>query len=204
VYPYEKVVIVTTKNPSSQRFLIEQCAEYVHVTDADILILPHKLTHYEYYSQYKVRGASYLRGCTEGGGVTWTGDSARICGGHVQFYPEYYEDTKKKREYFMKNLGSYREFDEVMLSQILKDSDYPIPEKPYTFNDGTEWNKEYRDLHLQDFASFKFEKWKPDKAAIRDLFEDAHFNYLVSQLDSFWRMIFKKVNLYANNLDVHA
>ena len=136
VYPDANVCVTQINNNAScSRFLVNPKSRYVHITDADILILPHEKTHEEYYSQFAVNGACYVRGCTEGGGKKWLDDSARIADGHVGFYEEFYTRTKWLRKYYERHIENYREFDEVMLARILKLADYPIPEEPYTFHD---------------------------------------------------------------------
>lgn len=198
VYPKADVVIFKEPNyPSIQRFMKEVDGDYIHITDADILILPHDKTHQEYYTQYMVNGASYLRGATVSGNKTWTGDKSRICGGHISVTPEYYLRTREIRsKYLSRGFESYREFDEVLLSKILEESGYPIPDEPYTFPDGTPWDWEYRDLHLQDFASNKYLKWLPDKGKIRDLVSDPEFRAITADIDSYWRTLIHNVQEY--------
>jgi len=198
VYPNAEVLIdKEPKDPSKKRFLKDVKGGYVHITDADILILPHEKTHEQYYSKFMVNGASYLRGATESGKESWYGDRERICGGHMGVTEEYYRRTKDSRaKYLTSGIGSYREADEVLLATILKENGYPIPEKPYTFPDGTEWNWEYRDLHLNDFASNKFLKWKPDIVKCRELVSDPEFWAMTVDLDSVWRNLIHNVQEY--------
>jgi len=199
VYPEAEVIINKEPfYPACQRFLKHIKGEYVHVTDADILILPHEKTHKEYYSQFEVHGCCYLRGATEAGGETWTGDRARIAGGHVGFMPEYYDRTEIIRnEYRSGAIEDYREFDEVMLARILRESGYPIPDRAYTFPNGAKWDWEYRDLHIHDFATMKFLKWKPDRDKIKALFSDLKFRSLTVDLSPYWRDLIHKIQTYA-------
>lgn len=199
VYPEAEVVINKEPfKPSCQRFLKKIDSDYVHVTDADIFILPHEKTHKEYYSQFAVKGASYLRGATEGSGKEWIGDLSRIAGGHVGFFPEYYERTEKLRsEYGQLTIEDYREFDEVMLCRILRRAGYQIPEIPYTFPNGEKWDTRYRDLHLHDFATTKFLKWKPPIEEVKSLVFDPEFRALAVNLSSYWRSLIHKVQEYA-------
>ncbi len=201
VYPKATVIVENIRfNPACHRFLMCPGKDYVHITDADILILPHKLTHEEYYSQFCVDGACYLRGATEASGKEWKEDNERICGGHVGFYPEWYDRTAKYRlDYLTGAIEDYREFDEVMLARIMKKAGYPIPEKAYTFPDGSRWDWEYRDLHLGDFQSTKFMKWKPDKEKLRELFAEPEFKRLAEDVDSFFRTMIKVATEYANS-----
>jgi len=203
IYPDEHVEVMEIKNAACQRFLMSRNEPFVHITDADILLLPHEQTHTEYYSKYMVKGASYLRGCTVGGGKKWEGKDARICGGHVLFTPEFYKSTVEGRFKYGGNIDGFREFDEIMLARILSESGYPIPKDPYTFHDGTPWDKEYRDLHLQDFISLKYLKWLPSKTAIRELLEEDMFRDLIKDLDSYWRTCFNIVKEYVYSLEEH-
>lgn len=197
-YPEAEVIVhKEAYYPSCKRFLKHIEGDYVHVTDADIFILPHDKTHQEYYSQFEVDGACYLRGATEGGGKVWEDDMARIAGGHVGFFPEYYSRTDSLRaEYLQGAIEDYREFDEVMLARILKKAGYVIPSKPYTFPNGKPWNWEYRDLHLHDFASMKFLKWKPDREKVKDLIIDDEFRTLAADLSPYWRNLIHRIQEY--------
>lgn len=199
-YPDEEVIVSKEpRNTSCQRFLKEVEGEYVHITDADIFILPHEKTHQEYYSQFAFQGASYLRGATEGGGKSWKGDYARIAGGHLGFTPEFYEATREVRADFSKGpFEAYREFDEVMLCRILRASGYPIPEKPYRFFNGAQWDWEYRDLHLNDFLAFKYLKWQPHRGKVKELITEPEFISLSKELSSYWRMLIHKIGEYVN------
>lgn len=198
VYPEAEVIIdKEAYHPSCKRFLKEVKGEYVHITDADILILPHDKTHQEYYSQFETHGACYLRGATDAGGKEWHGDMARIAGGHIGVFPEYYTRTADARaEYMGGAIEDYREFDEVMLARILKKSGYVIPEKPYTFPNGRSWDWEYRDLHLHDFASMKFMKWKPDREKVKGLIVDDDFRALTADLSPYWRNLIHTAQEY--------
>jgi len=189
VYPTEKVVVLKTDLfPSCMRFLFNPGNSEVYVTDIDILILPHKISHFEYFSKYKVYGASYMRGCDWSSEGEWKGENSRICGGFALLGPEYYERTAKARnKYFDVNeIEDYRAFDEIMFCRILKSSGYPIPITPYTFPNGEAWDPSYRDLHLHDFRNRKFEKWKPDKMKLATLFKDLNFISLVKGLSQYW------------------
>ena len=199
VYPKAVVVAENIRyNPACHRFLMCPGNDYVHITDVDILILPHEKTHEEYYGQFAFNGASYVRGATEASGRPWIGNDSRIAGGHVGLWPEWYKNTAEQREKFLcGNIESYREFDEVMLARIMRNTGYPIPTEPYTFFDGTKWDPEYRDLHLGDFQSNKFMKWKPDKKKMRELFEEPEFIRLSVNIDSFFRTMIKIATEYA-------
>lgn len=196
VYPNEDVEVREVPNAQLQRFLLNPGDEYIHITDIDILVLPHEKTHFEYYSQYETQGACYLRGAVVGSGRKWEGEDARICGGHVGFFPEYYEKTEKIRTSLIGSSQGGREFDEVILCRMMRDSGYKIPEKPYTFPNGEPWDKEYRDLHLGDFLSHKWKKWSPDKEKIRQLFGEAEFQRLREELGQYWKFVFSLVDEY--------
>ena len=191
----EKAVVDFEKNPSSIRFLKNPIADYVHVTDIDILLLPHERTHRKYYSQYVVNGASYIRGATEAYFRKWEGKDSRICGGQVGFFPEYYARTVEFRDYYLnpRHIENYREFDEVMLYRILHQSGYPIPDSAYCFPNNEPWDWEYRDLHIGDFRTLKYLKWKPDKKKVRDLMEDETFKSLCQNLSPAWIELIDKI-----------
>ena len=197
-YPNAKVIVdKEPHHPACKRFINEIEGDYVHVTDADIFILPHNESHEQYYKRFAFNGACYLRGATKSGDKEWRGDNARIAGGHVGFTPEYYTRTRKVRsKYSSGMMDGYREFDEVMLARILRESGYKIPKDPYTFYNGEKWNIEYRDLHLNDFASMKFLKWRPDREKVKEMIFDPHFRKLVKNIDSYWRTLFHKVEEY--------
>lgn len=202
VYPDADVIVdKEPKYPACKRFLKEVKGDYIHVTDADIFILPHDKTHQEYYTQFEIHGACYLRGATDAAGKEWHGDMARIAGGHVGFTPEYYRRTETARaKYLLSGIEDYREFDEVMLCRILRDSEYPIPEHAYTFDNGTKWDWEYRDLHLNDFATMKYLKWKPDREKIKELFSDPDFRSMCNDLSPVWSNLIDTVQEYALSL----
>jgi hypothetical protein len=200
-YPDAEVIVDQVTNyPSCYRFLNEIKGDYVHVTDADILILPHEKSHQEYYSRFEINGASYVRGATIACGKKWEGEVARICGGHIGLFPEFYRRTNKYRAEEINCLDSNREFDEIMLCRILRNAGYPIPKEPYTFFDGTPWDWEYRDLHLNDFASLKFKKWSPNREKVADLITDPEFRSISSNLSSYWRTMLRIAHDYVCQL----
>lgn len=199
-YPEAEVEVRITDNPSFDRLLINPIGEYVHVTDIDIFILPHERSHEDYYSQYLINGASYLRGCLVCRGREWNGDETRISCGHIGFKPSYYEKTVVSRKYYSdpENREFYREFDEVMMYRILNGQGCTIPEKPYCFANGDPWNKEYRDLHLNDFYSVERPAfWAPDKKKIRNLLEDKEFKAMSKDINKKWQRLLENVSRYA-------
>jgi len=196
-YPDAKVIVLETEKPSMDRFLLEQEDDYVHVTDIDMLILPKEISHEEYYKSEMVNGCSYLRGATFTNGQAWEGDFSRICGGQVSFTQEYYDKTKDIRNFFKTQRKTYREFDEVMLYNILKSCDYPIPENPYTFPSGNSWNKDYRDVHINDFWGIKYLKWEPNREQIGDLVVEKQFQTLCKDLSSRWLPLINKIIAYS-------
>ncbi len=197
VYPNEEVMVFEVGNPACWRFLIELEAVYVHVTDIDILILPHERTHEDYYREHECMGASYVGGVRKNKNGFWGGHKTRICGGHVGLTPEYYRKTWSEREFYKRDLTiPYREFDEVMLYGILQKSGYPIPDT-YCFPDGTQWDKEYRDVHIGDFRGGRFKKWRPNKDAMKELFSEPEFKQLKAKLSTDWQVIFEKMRRYS-------
>lgn len=197
-YPEASVKILETDGPARDRFLINPIDDYVHVTDIDILILPKDISHEEYYGSRMVNGASYLRGAIQANGKTWENAQSRICGGHISFTPEFYDKTKEIREFYSKesNCMDYREFDEVMLYRILDYHKYPIPKNAYTFPNGESWDKEYRDLHINDFWGVKYLKWAPDKQKVGDLMLDTEFIKLCKNLSPRWLNLINNIIRY--------
>lgn len=198
-YPDANVIVTETFNPSSDRFLMEQDNEYVHVTDIDMLILPKSISHETYYKSEMVNGASYLRGAILAGGKTWTDTRSRICGGQISFTKEYYTRTKDVREFYKFQKKDYREYDEVMLHDILKSSGYEIPKEPYTFISGNKWNTDYRDVHIHDFWGIKYLKWQPNKQAIRDLVNEKEFKELHKELSPKWFNLINAIIEYSKS-----
>jgi len=198
-YPDAKVKVLETDTAGRDRFLIDPIDEYVHATDIDVLILPHKISHREYYGSHMVSGASYLRGCTVGNDREWRDENSRICGGHISFTSEYYEITKEAREFYSnpENCDNYREFDEVMLYRILVSNKFPIPKEAYTFPDGEPWDKEYRDIHLNDFWGIKYKKWAPEKKKVKDLITAKGFSDCCKGLSPRWSNLINLMIRYA-------
>jgi len=196
VYPRAEVRVDKINHPACSRFLFNPKFDYVHITDIDTLVLPHEKSHLEYYSEHVCKGACYLRGF-KGKHGKWTGDKTRICGGQFGAFPEFYEKTKWIRGYFRINhFQNYRQWDEVMLYHILKDGDYPIPEETYTFPDGENWDKEYRDLHIGDFIKGIHTRWNPDKEKLKTLFEEKEFKKLVYNLTPKWYSVMESIKNY--------
>jgi hypothetical protein len=86
----------------------------------------------------------------------WTGQFERVAGGFFCVTPDWFDSTRASRTKFGLALmdgrcGTYRENDEVMLAQIIKESGFPVPPTKH-------YPRELRGLHLGDF---KFEyRWK--------------------------------------------
>lgn len=202
VYPAQEVVCLETENPSIKRFLLHQPSDYVHVTDIDILILPQKKTHEEYYLNHAYKGASYVGGVIKSKSGIWQGNDRRIACGELVFTQEYYEETLEMRKrYSSEPFPSYREADEVLLCRTLRHSGYPIPEEPYTFYDGTKWDKSYRDLHLGDFRGKLFKRWQPDRDKVRDLVNEPEFISICKSLSPKWLQLIQKVVSYSQGYD---
>jgi len=198
-YPDASVKVLETNGPSRDRFLINPLHDYVHITDIDILILPHEVSHQEYYGQKMFKGAAYLRGATIANGQEWFNRQSRICGGHISFTQEFYEKTQEAREFYShpENCDNYREFDEVMLQRILSSNGYPIPKEAYTFISGEPWDKEFRDIHINDFWGVKWKKWAPERSKVKDLITTDGFADCCKGLSPRWSSLINKIVQYA-------
>ncbi len=180
------------------RFLAEQKND-CHVTDIDILILPKKVSHTEYYKQYLHNGASYVRGALYAKDRDWVAEHARIAGGHVYLTKEYYDKTRDLRSGYLNNEfeEKFREFDEVLLQNLLSSYGCIIPKKPYHFPCGTEWDKDYRDLHLGDFRSQAYLKWMPNKMQVLELFNETEFILAAKNAAKPFKELIKSAYKYA-------
>lgn len=183
---------------------------HVYTTDIDFLIFPHEPTLLEYYDRImKVTGLPYAaaRGpyqkprrpeVTKEG---WVGNFARLASGFVMVRnPEWYNATVSVRKKYLELLrkgehdqfdlhpaGSYREYDEVMLSRICRQSGLPISGWKNCFSNGHKFNALYRDIHLGDF---KFtHRWQNQKKMGRRLMEDNMNVYFELDPDPAWQQI---------------
>ncbi|HUS90076.1 MAG TPA: hypothetical protein VMW91_12070 [Desulfosporosinus sp.] len=150
--------------------------DYIYPTDVDFIILPHKISHVDYYAGVmKDTGLSYaaargpIRGFARQKGILkWDGPHTRVAAGCSMYkYPDFYNKTKRAREYYLKcfekdcvdkfdkhlglKVGSYREFDEVMLYRMMRMSGLKTPSWKNCFPNQKKMNPRYRDIHLGDF-----------------------------------------------------
>jgi len=155
--------------------------KYWHPTDIDFLIFRQEMTHIDYYKHIMKKTCqpyAGARGPINGirrldvSPAGWVGDYQRIAAGcFAAKIPEWFDKTRKSREKYMKIFaedthdeydnqkpGSYREYDEVMLFRIVRESNMVFPKKKDCFVYGKKMNAKYRSIHLGDF---KFNKrWK--------------------------------------------
>ena len=154
--------------------------DYVYFADADFLVFPHRVPHLDYYKSVMRKSKTChaaMRGAlkhfkrpniTKKG---WIGKYARIAMGCLMVRHDWLDKTKKSRNGYRKRLAvgkhdkydvhrpaSYREFDEVMVGRIFRDSALRVPAVPRTFVNGQEFNIEYRNIHLGDFKNW--DRWK--------------------------------------------
>lgn len=199
---------------SAMRFILPDSHyknyDYVYITDIDFLIFNHKPTLKTHYvnmmdeaKQFYVAARSPLRRprrrkISKSG---WIRKFKRLQGGRVFFRVcEWIPKTKAFREKYYKiaiedgndsydkhKFGSYREYDEVMLNRILRQSGIPTPRRSgkYLTNNGLD--KTYRDIHLGDFK-FDRRAHSVRKMARRMRYENAvNFNHL--EKDPVWKEI---------------
>jgi len=86
----------------------------------------------------------------------------------------------------------------VMLQRILSSNGYPIPKEAYTFISGEPWDKEFRDIHINDFWGIKYKKWAPDKKKVSDLVMEKGFQRICSKLSSRWLNLINQIVKYAS------
>jgi len=157
--------------------------DYVYITDIDFLVFKQEKSHLSYFKRVMRRSRqnhaimrSALRSPKRPGIDGWFNTFTRLVGGTVFVKNSFFKDTKKARDCYREILrkgkhdsydkftpASYREYDEVMLYRILRDSNLPIPSDKYKFISDEKFNKLYRDIHLGDF---KFPK-RRTKSKIR-------------------------------------
>jgi hypothetical protein len=144
----------------------------------------------------------------------WRDKYERINGAFFFVTPEWFEKTSFVREKVLERIntatlsgsprlyGCYRESDEVMLCDILKESKLPIPK-----------NKAFppalRGIHLGDFKDSMTHRWlNQDKMAVK-LTTDNCLEYRKMQKDPIWQGLLKivcedpKINIIFENLEKH-
>jgi len=180
--------------------------DYVYITDIDFIVFRHDPTLLEYFAQrikktklpYASSRGPYQyprRHHINGGG--WKGNFTRISDGMLMLkVPEWFNQTEKARHKYEKLLrvgrpdgidphqpASYREYNEVMLYRICKQSKLETPKTKNKFVDGHGFKKLYRDIHLGDF---KFNKRNKEYRWIKP---ENFFNFEALQKDEIWQKI---------------
>jgi hypothetical protein len=146
---------------NSLRFLVHEDyfkgMDYVIYTDVDLLLFRNSPTLLDWH----IKRMTKMKTCYAGhhgpwkkkyrpeiSKIGWKGNFERISGGFFMVTQQWYKETKKQRNYYLKKakggkLGGFREFDEVMLSRITRGSDLPMPPRGFC--------KKQRGIHIGDF-----------------------------------------------------
>lgn len=154
--------------------------DYLYITDIDFIFFPHDPTVGRYFQKRIQEGkqpyASFRGPLSrprrpEINHNGWRGNFQRIADGTLMLkIPKWFDRIYVQRKKY-KNLAkkskhdnydhykpcSYREYNEVMLYRMVKNSGMKTPDKKNKFITGKPYNKLYRDIHLGDF---KFERRK--------------------------------------------
>lgn len=185
--------------------------DVVYFTDIDFIITPHKPALADfYYDKMKEIGQPCLaaRGpitgfhrpeiCAE-----WNKEFTRIAAGvYGVMYPDYFKATKKAREKYRNILhqgasdeydrhpaASYREYDEVMLYRILKDSGLKTPRHKYAYINKEKANSHYRSIHIGDFKT-QFRKRFKSMSKMMRILSPANAKYFQDMdMDKSWKKI---------------
>lgn len=203
---------------NSLRFLVrkEQYKgyDYVFVKDIDFLIFRHKPTHGECFIKrmknlpyFGVRGPYTRPRRYAVNRIGWKGNFTRVAGGSFAFHVRsWYTKAGSALDKYRRLLkhrepddidshrpGSYREYDEVMLFRILKESGIKAPTRKGKSVLGYSAPKVYRDIHLGDFIKGKhgFNRLKKRLSPV-----NAN-NYLELEKDETWKNISSKMKANA-------
>lgn len=181
--------------------------DFLYITDVDFLIFAHKptlKTRYEMLrdeNPYVAARVSFRAITRKGITRRWTRKFKRLAGGRVWLkLPEWFEKTKKAREYYLNiarrrdhddvdkhDFGSYREYDEVMLVRLCRKSKIPTSKKPGTTPSGERIGGLYRDIHLGDLK-FRRRAHSMRKMTNRIEMENIE-NYVQLEKDKTWQEI---------------
>ena len=118
----------------------------------------------------------------------WKGDRERLAGGFVMITPEWLERTREARDRYLtlllnRQVGLYREEDEVILCRICKESGLPIS-----------YNKSFpsmlRGIHLGDFKKSMSHRWtNKGKMASKMTDENCRAYMKMELVDEKWQEI---------------
>jgi len=204
--------------------------DYWHPTDIDFIMLRQKRPHIEYYKHIMEKTQQIYAGArgpikgfcrVEISPAGWIGNYQRIAAGcFAAKVPEWFNKTRRVREgyidifkrdgndrYDTHKPGSYREYDEVMLFRIVRDSCMSTPNKKDHFIYGKKMNACYRSIHLGDFKFVK--RWKNIKKMKIILTQNNVESFIELEKDPVWRNIVdeccknKMINDVIRNLRHH-
>jgi len=188
--------------------------DIVYFTDVDFLICNHvplqPLADF-YWNKMEAMGQPCLAARGPISGIkrpevceSWDGKFTRIAAGVFGVkYPDYFDATKKARRFYEEVLksgrcdghdnhaaASYREYDEVMLCRILKDSKLKIPKSKYRYVNGEVANSHYRSIHVGDFKTRFRRRFKSMSKMCRILSRDCvrYFDQM-DMFDKRWKKI---------------
>lgn len=148
--------------------------DYQYITDVDFLMFHHKPTLKAWYVSMAeeagqpyvaARGPLYRPHRRKVNGGAWKRRFKRIGSGRVFLVlKDWLPKTQKMRDRYRRiakndgtdkwdkhSFGAYREYDEVMLYRIMRESNIPTPRLSNKYLTGSGLNNLYRDIHLGDF-----------------------------------------------------
>lgn len=113
----------------------------------------------------------------------WKGDYERVAGGLFMATHKWFKKTKSARNFYLdlarkRKLGGYREADEVMLCNILKKSNIPVPPMGFT--------RKLRGVHLGDFKSTMRKRYNSKSKMTRKVSRANAKKFLEYQNDAKW------------------
>ena len=159
---------------SALRFLIDgkhfHAYDNVVFTDVDIVFAQQRESPQHYFEKhmgnygYAAMGGAKHNPPRPQITENWTGSFTRVIANMFAVERKWFDKTKEVREYYLKRIckgvpdsydnhrpASYREYDEVLLFRILWLSKMKIPLSLYCFQDGKQFDFQYRQIHLGDF-----------------------------------------------------
>jgi hypothetical protein len=200
---------------NSLRFLVGQeefgSYDYIMIRDVDFVNFSHEVSHLDYFSKrmknscyYGVRGPYNFPRRHSINKIGWKDHFTRIAGGTVLVKnPEWFEKTHKSVKKYRHNLkaekhdkydkhvpASYREYDEVMLYRICKESNLKTPRIKNKDLHGHHISNVYRDIHLGDF----FKTPKRPKRFKRVVAKENAQKFIELWSDPIWQEMTKKLS----------
>lgn len=183
--------------------------ELLYITDVDFITFRQTPSHFTYFNRimkktkmpYGGFRGPYTRPRRRKITKRWAGDFKRIADGTLMLKcPEWFQVTHEARKKYKKigkkgcsdnydnhKWASYREYNEVMLYRICKESHLPTPSKRYHFLNGEKYNYDYRDIHIGDF---KNTKRKNSKGTMQRYLQGKNVrNFQKLEKDPHWREI---------------